>query len=71
MPKGLGILHSRLTKLVLLCQKSLQILSATNFEILLSRMYWQTTKYLITTVSITLKLNTFLLTGKFMFTRQL
>ena len=42
-PNELGILHTRLTKLVLLCQKSQQILSATNFKILLSCAHLQTT----------------------------
>ena len=59
-PKELGTLHTRLTKLVLLCQKSQQILSVPNLKIVLTCAHFQTTKYLITTVSMTLKLNTFL-----------
>ena len=50
-PKELGTLHSRLTKLVLLCQKSQQILSAPNLKIVLSCVHFQTTKYLITSVN--------------------
>ena len=47
-------------KLVLLCQKSQQILSAPNLKIVLLCAHFQTTKHLITTVSMTLKLNIFL-----------
>ena len=50
-PKELGTLHTRLTKLVLLCQKSQQILSAPNLKIVLSCAHFQTTKYLITSVN--------------------
>ena len=50
-PKELGTLHTRLTKLVLLCQKSQQILSAPNLKIVLSCAFFQTTKYLITSVN--------------------
>ena len=56
--KELHTLHTRLTKLVVLCQKSQQTLSAPNLKLLLSHVYLQTTKYLITTVSLTLKLKT-------------
>ena len=52
LPKGVRYpTHLRLTKLVLLCQKSQQILSAPNLKIVLSCAHFQTTKYLITSVN--------------------
>ena len=49
--KELHTLHTRLTKLVLLCQKSQQTLSAPYLKLLLLHVYLQTTKYLITSVN--------------------